>query len=367
MPLLATPSAPTPTPGLRTGDVFTPASIALRYAVDRPALTRQLRSAVSVAGRQLLLYGRSQTGKSTLLFREIDRIGVRHVTVRCTRGSDLTLLLQAARAQVGLPSADPATIVHATALDLGQRSTWLIVEDVHLLTADHRAQALAAAKVFSDLGARFPDLKLVLVAAVEDLHELLGHDHDEQLSRVQEVHVPMMTERELAAIVRDGARTLAVPAGPAPELIARLSGGQPAVAHELALVAFEHAAEQMSAVDLAAVHRAVAGHLAVMPAAYRHRFDAALDGDLGDSGLAVLDALATFGPAGARLMDLLTSVGAVDATRSERVRTTLHRLTDPERGGLLVAGPRDVVRFADPRIRSYQLMNAYLRGLTRGR
>ena len=360
MPLLA-PESPAPATS-RTTDVFTPASIALRNAVDRPALIRQVRSAASVAGRQILLYGRSQSGKSTLLFRELAASGTREVTVRCTPGCDLTLLLQSARVQAGLPPVDTAALVHRTAVDLGQLSTWLVIEDVHLLPPEQRVQAIAAAKVFSDLGARFRDLKLVLVAAVDDLDLLdtTSPGSAEYMSRIQEVYVPAMTEEELAAVVETGARMLGVSAGPAPALIAQLSGGLPAVAHQLALDAFEDAADRGVEVDLPAVRSAAAAGLRSMPTSYRRRFEAA--GEYGqDRELSqALDVLATFGADGAPMLDVIGATGAVSASHRERFRSEIESLATPQRGELLELGPHTIVRFADLRTYSYYLMAAWL-------
>ena len=330
--------------------------------MDRPALIRQVRSAAAVAGRQLLLYGRSQSGKSTLLFRELAASGTREVTVRCTPGCDLTLLLQSARVQAGLPPVDPAALVHRTAVDLGQLSTWLVIEDVHLLPPDQRAQAIAAAKVFSDLGVRFSDLKLVLVAAVDDLDLLdtTGPGSVEHMSRIQEVHVPAMTEAELAAIVENGARALGVSPGPAPALVARLSGGLPAVAHQLALDTFEDAADRGVEVDLPAVRSAAAAGLQSMPASYRRRFEAA--GEYGqDRELTrMLDVLAAFGAGGAPMLDVIGATGAVSASHRERFRGEIESLATQQRGELIELGPRGVVRFADLRSYSYYLMAAWL-------
>lgn len=348
--------------------VFTPTTVALSAGIERPSLAGAIGSALSVPGRQLLLYGPSGSGKSTALFRELSRHRPdNHVVVRCTPTSSFSRLLRSALAQVGLDDSDRiSATVHWAAVELGQRDICLVVEDAHHLPADERTILLGAMKVFSDLGSRFPGLMIVVVSASET-PVAIGNYGSELGNRISEVRVSPMSTRELVAIVERGAAALGVDGSRISSAIALRSGGLASVTHHLALEVFVAAgivaprgvgddavSKTEPPVDI--LDEVIAQQITTMPHRIRRRFDAAL----GDEGSrlersAALQALCAFDPHGARSVDIIEGMIAAGVARPQALRA-LAELAEQGNGPVIEPAAGGRVRFVDPLLHSYWSM-----------
>lgn len=69
-------------------EIFTPSSPATHTFVDRPAINNLLVDGIRTRGKQLIIYGHSGTGKTTLLFNKLNQTYDDYIITRCT--SDLT-------------------------------------------------------------------------------------------------------------------------------------------------------------------------------------------------------------------------------------------------------------------------------------
>jgi hypothetical protein len=89
-------------------------------------------------------------------------------------------------------------------------------------------------KIFSDLSADYPDVKILAIGATETAREVVEYD-PEMTRRVSELMVPLMSEDELDAILRNGQDLMNLDFSPISEEIVRYSMGVPSVCHQLAL------------------------------------------------------------------------------------------------------------------------------------
>jgi hypothetical protein len=362
--LPAVADSPLPVTGLSVYEVFTPTSGAVRSAIARPSLSRSIASALAVPGRQLLLYGRSGSGKSTALFAELHRDeSRRYVVIRCTPQTSIATMLQSALEHFDMPAEkDESIALHRVAVELGRRGLCVVVEDVHRLAQDERDRLFSAMKIFSDIGNQYPAVKIVAIAAVES-PGVLGVLDSEFSSRIAEVRVPEMSLAELETIVREGGDLLNIDTAHVAPFIAHRAGGMPGIAHQLALESFmdagiySKAIERESLPSAATIH-AVALRLSEMPHHVRARFDAALESKLARGDVErVLDALSMFDPEGVLIDDLVEYVSSDGGgNRMSYIPGIITDLARADRGAVLDRLPHDRVRFTEPLLHSYWTM-----------
>jgi Cdc6-like AAA superfamily ATPase len=333
-------------------------------AIARPALARSISAALAVPGRQILLYGRSGSGKSTALFAELHRNeNLRHVVIRCTSETSFSTMLQSAMNRFGLPDEkDESVALHYVAIELGRRGACVVIEDVHRLAQRERDRLFSAMKIFSDIGNQYPAVKIVAIAAVES-PDALGVLDSEFSSRIAEIRVPEMTLAELESIVRAGGDLLNIDASHSAPFIAHRAGGMPGIAHQLALESFvdagifAKAAEREELPSSATIH-AVVMRLSEMPHHVRSRFDAALESKLARGDVErVLDALSMFDPEGVFIDDLVEYVSSDGGgSRMSYIPGIVADLARDDRGAVVERLAHDRVRFSEPLLHSYWTM-----------
>lgn len=67
-------------------DVFTPTKPARIAFVEREEVNDKLVNALRTPGKQLVVYGHSGTGKTTLLLNKLQQLYEHHITTRCMKG-----------------------------------------------------------------------------------------------------------------------------------------------------------------------------------------------------------------------------------------------------------------------------------------
>ena len=73
--------------------VFTPTTPAKLTFVEREAINDQLVSALKTPGKQVVVYGHSGSGKTTVLARKLEQLYEMHITSRCTNTTTFDELL----------------------------------------------------------------------------------------------------------------------------------------------------------------------------------------------------------------------------------------------------------------------------------
>ena len=262
----------------QVGDVFTPSSIARLAFVEREAINEELVDSLRTKGKQLVVYGHSGCGKTTLLENKLRQLFAFHIKTPCMKGmsfeqiladplrqlnamylaerqekSTRTLTSTASTGSLVPPSigltyaaADkagskqvpivPATPTpHVVAESLGIKRACWVLEDFHKVDASEKTKLAQCMKMFMDLSERYPDLKMIFIGAVNSAREVIQFD-PELRHRVSEVHVPLMTDNELKQIVSLGETCLNISIDQRiTDRIIAISNGLAAVSHQLAL------------------------------------------------------------------------------------------------------------------------------------
>lgn len=256
--------------------VFTPTTQARLNFVPRKTVNDQLVDALRTPGKQLIVFGESGSGKSTLLLRKLEELYPAHVTSRCSASMTFEQLLLDAFDQLDQYYIEERSTGHERALSagivadfsrirasidssastsrsegvrrilppqltpqrlaqfLGAKGLCWVIEDFHKMPSADKLPLAQSLKIFSDVAADYPDVKIVTVGATETARQVVEYD-PEMAKRVSELLVPLMDEDELEAILVNGQRLLAIDLSAVVEPIVKHSVGVASVCHQLGL------------------------------------------------------------------------------------------------------------------------------------
>ena len=104
-----------------TRDVFTPTKPARIAFVERDSVNDKLVNSLTTPGKQIVVYGHSGTGKTTLLANKLTQLYERHITTRCMKGLKFEQLLLDAFDQLSpFYTQERQTVMKtSTGIDLG--------------------------------------------------------------------------------------------------------------------------------------------------------------------------------------------------------------------------------------------------------
>ena len=238
-------------PSYSVRDVFTPTRPARIAFVEREDVNDKLVNALRTPGKQLVVYGHSGTGKTTLLVNKLHQLYERHITTRCMKGLKFEQLLldafdqlepyyisdvtdiQKTNTEVEIASsykALSAKISHSTTNETGTKTSRMlppqltpqalgkflgavkacwVLEDFHKIDLSEKVQLSQLMKVFMDMSDDYPELKIVALGAVNTARQVVEYD-DEMRNRVAEISVPLMSPDEITKIIRKGEMALNV-------------------------------------------------------------------------------------------------------------------------------------------------------------
>ncbi|MBS0602212.1 MAG: AAA family ATPase, partial [Proteobacteria bacterium] len=260
-----------------TRDVFTPTKPARIAFVERDAVNDRMVNSLTTPGKQIVVYGHSGTGKTTLLVNKLTQLYETHITTRCMKGLKFEQLLLDAFDQLApfYTSEKQSTLKSATGVDLGasyrlvqakltasessdssekqarilppqltpqalgrflgaQKACW-VLEDFHKIDESEKQKLSQLMKVFMDLSDDYPELKIIALGAVDTARQVVDYDH-EMRNRVAEIHVSLMTENEIGKIIEKGEEALNIKfSTQIKKLVSRHSNGLASVCHHLCL------------------------------------------------------------------------------------------------------------------------------------
>ena len=260
------------------GDVFTPSSVASLTFVPRESINAKLVDSLRTKGKQLVVYGHSGCGKTTLLENKLKQLFPLHIKTSCMKGMTFGEILadplrqlnamfvsekaEKSAGKFGASVSTPKEIVfpvgfsfeqcqedltksvpiaphtvtpHTVAEVLGANSACWVLEDFHKVDSSEKLRLAQCMKMFMDLSARYPDLKMIFIGAVHTAHKVVEYD-PELSNRVAEIHVPLMTEDELRKIINLGEQALNISIDSRiTDRIVTVSNGLAAVTHQIAL------------------------------------------------------------------------------------------------------------------------------------
>jgi hypothetical protein len=393
-------------------DVFTPSTVARLTFVERRRVTERVVDALTTPGRQLVVFGRSGCGKTTLVDNKLRQLYERHVTSRCMRGTKLDDLIVdafdqlapyfiesqketrsrktgltlgavcsqikaelAASRDVGQEAVSkralpPQLNVRFLAELLGEARACWVLEDFHKVEGSEKARVAQLMKVFMDLAVEYPAIKIVANGAVATGRQVVQADA-EMWNRIAEIEVAPMSGDEVEEIVAKGERLLNVRfPDEIKASITHYSNGLAAVAHQLCLnLCFERGVVETQAEALtftaADFDRALQRWLADAADTLRSHYEAAVRVRRAPKFQycrIILQALSRLPQEGATWGELHEAIRAESPDFPKRSLTRyLSQLCSPEKGELLVLDPAaSRYSFASP------LMHAYVRARDKG-
>lgn len=258
-------------------DIFTPNKPATHTYIERTAVDELLSKALDTPGKQIVIYGKSGTGKTTLVRNKLAAKDGMLIWTRCmssmtfrdclidafdslevfydlqVRDRSTTSKSRKAGGNVKLvqgestresreehevtsqrvlpPSVTPARI----ASEIGTIGASWILEDFHKLPLEQKKGLSQVMKIFMDISADYPSLKIIAIGAAGTAREVVALE-GEMKNRVAELGVPLMTESELRAILTAGEDLLNIQYDKAvADGIVAYSSGLAGVCHQLAL------------------------------------------------------------------------------------------------------------------------------------
>jgi energy-coupling factor transporter ATP-binding protein EcfA2 len=391
-----------------TRDVFTPTRPARIAFVERDAVNDKLVNSLSTPGKQIVVYGHSGTGKTTLLVNKLTQLYEHHITTRCMKGlkfeqlildafdqlapyykqerieacknsigADLGatyLMLQAKiSAAVVTESSEkqtrllpPQLTPQALGRLLGAQSACWVLEDFHKIDDSEKQRLSQLMKVFMDLSDEYPDLKIIALGAVDTARQVVDYDH-EMRNRVAEVNVPLMTKDEIAAIISKGEAALNIKFNDEIKgLVSRHSNGLASVCHHLCLNMCNAAGILQTVTgqpaELTREHceRAVKAYVEEASDSIKSAFDKALKQrrktKFANAEL-ILDALSGLSEGGAARLDICRRIERKEPTYPEaNLKNLLPKLCTAAYGGILRFDSNSgLYSFSDPIYRAYAL------------
>lgn len=258
-------------------EVFTPTSLADLNFVERMPTSNYLVDALRTPGMQIILYGESGSGKSTLMQHKLHQVYENHITTRChktltfenllldafdqlapfyesskaktgnrSKGASLTAdyfgirsSLNAARSETSgvesLRMLPPQLTPQRLAQLIGNASMCWVLDDFHKISMEEKINVSQTLKLFCDMSAEFPCVKIIAIGAVESARQVIQYD-TEMRHRVSEIEVKLMEYDELRRILINGFRLMKLKATDRViDQVSVFSGGLASVAHQFGL------------------------------------------------------------------------------------------------------------------------------------
>lgn len=388
-------------------EVFTPTKPARIAFVHRAGINDRLVNALRTPGKQIVVYGHSGTGKTTLLINKLHETYEWHITTRCMKGLTFDQLILDAFDQLGPFYVSDTTLVskRSGGLELGStykvlsakisaslsteqaekqtrilppqltpqalgkflgaaRACW-VLEDFHKIDSSEKQRLAQLMKVFMDMADEYQDLKIVAIGAVDTARQVVEYD-DEMKNRVAEISVPLMTADEISEIIRKGGRALNVVFSDAiAEVVSKHSNGLASVCHHLCLNMCDAAGVEMTIAGQplqltsedceAAVRTYVDEASDSIKSAFAKALKPRRNGE--NNAEIILEALSAMKEEGAARFDLLKRIQQSRAAYPDhRLKHNLNKMCEPSYGSILRFDPNSgLYSFADPIYRAYAL------------
>ncbi|MBO9483850.1 hypothetical protein [Salinisphaera sp. G21_0] len=217
--------------------------------MDRIDLNDDVVTALEMPGTQLVIFGHTGTGKSTLLENLLFRVYEKQINTNCMKGMTfeeivldafdqlgefyvdevvnakkcsvnarmkLTYLSIQTQIQSNLESQDtekqkrflpPQLTPQGLGRLLGEAGYCWVLEDFHKIEGVEKEKLTQMMKVFVNMSDKYEDLKLIALGAVSTAREVVKTDR-EMRRRVTEIHVKLMSDEEIKKIISKGCKAL---------------------------------------------------------------------------------------------------------------------------------------------------------------
>jgi energy-coupling factor transporter ATP-binding protein EcfA2 len=384
-------------------EVFTPTTPAREAFVDRKQADADLVEALGTPGKQVVVYGHSGSGKTTLVLNRLWQLYEDHVTTQCLPEMTFDNAVSDAFGQLdafykaerrhrkdktrgwsvsgesvikggisgGSSEADesterrlgsPAETPQALARSLGRANVCWVLEDFHKMASSEKTRLAQSMKVFCNMADEFPKLRIVAIGAVDSARQVVKYER-EMMNRISEIHVPLMSDEEIALIIAKGqeALNIVIPRDVIASIV-EYAEGLGSVCHQLCLnmcVAAGIVEKGVHAVRLrkSDLEVAVERYLAMASDTLKATFEAALQLDKGAQSNVtelILKALVDASREGATTGELQGLISTVEPDLEMNLDSILQAMQGEEGGFLLRHdGASGRYAFADPIYRAY--------------
>ncbi|MFA6058240.1 MAG: hypothetical protein WC756_08565 [Taibaiella sp.] len=285
--------------------VFTPSRPAVETFVERTnKINNHLVDALNTPGKQIVLYGHTKCGKTTLLVNKLRQTYENSFTTRCMDGMSYESIILDAFDQLGKVYTETAKTrgfkispeisvtyneIKAT-LKLGEytdqkqtsnkqiippqltgrrlgeffgasKSCW-VLEDFHKIKGTDKSKTSGLMKIFQDMSETYPELKIIALGAVGTAREVVEYNQEME-DRVTEIYIPYMNDEEIEEIITSGEKLLNIKFGAdVKRRIVKYSCGLPAICHQLCLnicfnKSINETAKQLTAINLHDLEKAI--------------------------------------------------------------------------------------------------------------
>ncbi|MDO9206872.1 MAG: hypothetical protein Q7T91_01340 [Sulfuricurvum sp.] len=230
-------------------DVFTPSTIAKKNYIERTLINGRIASALTTPGKQIVIFGYSGVGKSSLLRKSLEKFYEREIITHCMKGMTFeSVVLDAfdrlnefyidsvsnktvkgikaniqqdykaikASLEVSRQQENSETLKRMVNTQLtpqrladflGEGQYCWILEDFHKMDESEKVKLSQIMKVFMDKSVDYKNLKIIALGAVNTGREVVEYD-SEMRNRVSEIEVTLMSEKELLGIIENGEKLL---------------------------------------------------------------------------------------------------------------------------------------------------------------
>lgn len=402
-----TPADPQPEPQrvstetTAAADVFTPSVPAARAFVGRQTEMKDLKNkGLSVPGTQVVVWGESGAGKSSLVQKVLDDTNRTAVQTACTPDSTYKQILEAAFAGTGAfyitettdhtdvnlavasslgselvgakvtgsaeyqtgqgatrqPLARPQLSPQLLLSELGKRKLSWVIEDFHKVAKPVRDSIAHALKVFSDGGRRYPDTTVIVLGVSDSLEDLVAANVNVGL-RLIDIPVPPLPIEDLRKILEVGEDLLNIDFAAIQGNILDFAVGTASIAHAIALACCDErditeTADETVVFTKDDLGQAIQGYARTRSSSLRSRFNAALlvhrTRKFANPEL-ILRALSKMPVEGASFADILAAIHRDEPTYpSSNLTNYLKDLQSDERGALVRKTNLNTYRFDEP-------------------
>jgi hypothetical protein len=386
-------------------DVFTPGGPANRTYVPRPLPESDLKAALAQPGTQVVIYGESGAGKSSMAVRVLQDQKRPSITTRCTsdmtyadvltsgffnsqafvrtgkkQADEVELLLKSqlgdtrkatASSQVGhkvtnensyAPVVEaPISAEHLAAV-LGRRKLTWIIDDFHKVSAETKESLSHALKVFSDSSTDYPDTQIVVLGAAENAAEVWGSPANMH-NRLVTIPLDPLTPDALGKVLDSGAELMNADFSAVRADILRHSVGIVGVTHALAhacclAAGLDKRSRKLAAITHEDLDTARKQYVRTRSEGIKKDFAQAVrrkaSGKYNNCAL-IIRALATFTDAGATHAELLPVVRGFSDNQypTGNLTTYLKQLQTEDRASVVRKTPEGYFRFASPLMHTY--------------
>lgn len=400
-------------PKYESRKVFTPTTPARLSFIEREGFNSHLVNALRTPGKQIVVYGHSGSGKTTVLVNKLNQLYSSHITTRCmsnmtfeqlvldafdqldsyytekteiTQQSEISTSLSATyigiKSQLGSKSSNGSSTTSQRILPpqltaqnlskfIGEVKCCWVLEDFHKIDKSERDKLAQIMKVFMDQADDYGELKVIAIGAVDTARLIVEYD-PEMKNRVAEIRVPLMKPTELRLILEKGGELLNIRFDDDVKTgIVSYSNGIASVCHALALncciaLDVDETSDNEIVITKSILNKALNIYIKESSDTLKSTFDIAFKAEKVtkyDNYRIIIRALSSFEQDGAAKGAIINHIlEDIPQYSKSNVAHCLTKLQQPDRGALIkYEDSSKLYSFTDPIYRVYAL--AYFNNL----